>query len=65
MTLSDCDASEIFVKTDTGDVRGTLLSEKVFIIKTSAGDVSVPETVTGGKCEISTDTGDIKIGISG
>ena len=57
------DASEIFVETDTGDVRGSLLSEKVFIVKTDTGDVSVPKTVTGGRCEITTDTGDIKIEI--
>jgi len=56
-----CDAEEIFVKTDTGNVKGTLLSEKVFITKTDTGKVSVPKSVTGGKCEISTDTGDIKI----
>ena len=58
-----CDAAEIFVETDTGDVTGTLLSEKVFIPKTDTGDVDVPKTVTGGRCEITTDTGDIKLEI--
>ncbi len=56
-----CDAAEIFVQTDTGDVRGSLLTEKVFITQTDTGNVDVPKTVVGGKCEISTDTGDIKI----
>ncbi len=59
-----CDAAEIFVVTDTGDVSGTLLSEKVFIAKTDTGRVNVPNSVTGGRCEITTDTGDIKITIS-
>ena len=56
-----CDANEIFVKTDTGDVKGSLLSDKVFITQTDTGSVNVPKTTTGGKCEITTDTGDIKI----
>lgn len=55
------DAAEIFVKTDTGDVSGNLLTDKVFITKTDTGDVDVPKTVTGGRCEITTDTGDIEI----
>ncbi len=61
--LELCDADEIFIETDTGDVLGTLLSDKVFITNTDTGDVEVPKTVTGGKCEITTDTGDIKISV--
>ena len=55
------DAAEIFVETDTGDVSGSLLTDKVFITKTDTGNVDVPKTVTGGRCEITTDTGDIEI----
>ncbi len=58
-----CDAAEIFVKTDTGDITGTLLSEKVFIPNSKTGKVEVPKTITGRKCEITTDTGDIRIRI--
>lgn len=57
------DAAEIYVKTSTGDVTCTLLSEKVFITETNTGSVNVPKTVTGGKCEIITSTGDIQIDI--
>lgn len=56
-----CDATEIWVKTDTGDVTGKLLSEKIFITQTSTGDVHVPKSTNGGKCEITTSTGDIYI----
>ncbi len=56
-----CDASEIYVKTDTGDVTGTLLSDKIFFAESDTGKVSVPKSVTGGRCEISTDTGRIDI----
>jgi DUF4097 and DUF4098 domain-containing protein YvlB len=59
-----CDAGEIFVKTDTGDVTGSLLTDKVFITETDTGKIHVPKLTTGGRCEISTDTGDIKISIS-
>lgn len=59
-----CDAGEICVKTGTGDVTGTLLTDKVFFTETDTGDVSVPKTTTGGKCEIATDTGDIEIKIA-
>ncbi len=55
------DAGEILVNTDTGDVTGTLLSEKVFIVETDTGSIDVPKAVTGGKCEISTSTGDIRL----
>lgn len=58
-----CDAAEVFIKTDTGDVIGSLLSEKVFYAKTDTGRVSVPNTASGGECEITTDTGNIKIDI--
>ncbi len=59
--LDGCDAAEITVTTDTGDVKGSLLSEKVFIVNTDTGRKEVPKTVTGGRCEITTDTGDIII----
>lgn len=58
-----CDAASIFVKTSAGDVEGTLLSEKIFITETATGDIRVPKTTTGGKCEITTSTGDIEIDI--
>ena len=58
-----CDAQNIYVNTSTGDVMGTLLSDKIFFARTDTGDVDVPKTSTGGECEISTDTGDIKISI--
>ncbi len=57
------DAAEIFVKTDTGDVTGSLLTDKVFITQTDTGSIDVPKTVNGGRCEITTNTGNIKIDI--
>ena len=57
------DAAETLVETDTGDVTGTFLSEKIFFVETDTGSVDVPESITGGRCEITTDTGDIELDI--
>ena len=61
--LDGCDAAKIFIETDTGNVTGTLLTEKVFLVETDTGRIDVPKSVTGGRCEIETDTGDIRIDI--
>lgn len=61
--LDSCDANEIEIETDTGDVVGSLLSEKIFFAESDTGSVSVPKTTSGGVCEITTDTGKIKIEI--
>jgi len=63
VVFEGCDAGEIYVDTDTGDVSGTLLSDKVFIVKTDTGKIDVPNSISGGRCEIETDTGDVKISI--
>ena len=58
-----CDAAELMVETDTGDVIGSLLSAKIFFAEAETGSVHVPKTTTGGRCEITTSTGDIRITI--
>lgn len=62
--LAQCDAAELLFKTDTGDVTGSLRSEKVFIAQSETGRIEVPETTSGGKCKITTDTGKIAITVS-
>lgn len=61
--FDSCDANDITVKTSTGSVCGTLLSEKTFTAKSNTGSVKVPQTTSGGKCNIKTSTGDIKISL--
>ena len=63
VTFEGCDAAEILVTTSTGDVKGTLLSDKVFFVETDTGRRKYPHMTTGGKCQIITSTGDIEIGI--
>ena len=57
--LNDIDAKNIYIKLSTGNVKGTILTNKFFIVRSSTGDVVVPETRDGGKCKISTSTGNI------
>lgn len=57
------DASDIYVKTDTGNVTGSILTDKVFFAESDTGNIDVPKVIAEEKCEIITDTGDIKITI--
>lgn len=63
--MESCDAPAISVKTDTGSVTGSLLSGKVFDVRTDTGRVDVPRSGNDGMCEITTDTGDIRITVEG
>lgn len=57
--LQRCDAGTLSIQTSSGDVSGTLLTEKVFHTDTASGDVDVPQSATGGACEVQTTSGDI------
>lgn len=61
--FKDSDASDIFVRTDTGNVTGNLLTDKVFFAETDTGNIDVPKVIADEKCEVITDTGDIKISV--
>lgn len=63
--MEDSDATELFISTSTGDVKGNLLTSKIFYAQSDTGRINVPKSVTGGLCEITTDTGDISITVSG
>lgn len=58
-----CDAAEITVKTSTGDVTGSFLTDKVFYASSSTSTPNVPKSTTGGLCDVTTSTGDIKLWI--
>lgn len=63
VTLDGADADGIFISTGTGNVAGSLLSDKVFIAQSNTGSVDVPKTASGDICKIDTDTGNIEIKI--
>ena len=57
------DAKNIYVNTSTGDVTGSIMSHKIFNVKTDTGRDEIPENIEciSGLCNITTTTGDIKI----
>lgn len=62
--LHQCDGQNIFIKTTTGDVTGILRSAKQFTVRTTTGDVEVPDFDYGGVCDIETTTGDISVKVN-
>ena len=58
-----CDGGEVYITANTGDVRGSFLTDKIIFAESDTGRVDVPHLTSGGKCEITTDTGNINITI--
>ena len=67
--LVSCDASSLVLNSSSGDITGTLRTPKVYQADSASGNVEVPDTSTGGLCEIDTSSGNIHFeefgGISG
>ena len=63
--LRGCDADTLWIKTTSGDVSGRLLTEKSFLTDTTSGRVRVPPSQSGGRCEVTTVSGDISFTIEG
>ena len=63
--FNGCDAAGIYVVTGSGNVTGSLLSEKKFEIKTTSGKKDVPATTDGGKCRVTTGSGNVTMSILG
>jgi len=61
--LDRCDANEVYIRSGTGDVTGSFLTGKDFVVNTTTGIKKIPVGVTGGRCEITTTTGNVKIEI--
>ena len=62
--LDNCDGKSISIETNTGDIKGSLKTPKIFETKTSTGKIEVPESSEGGTCTLTTSTGNITIGLS-
>ena len=61
--LRGCDGDALWIKTTSGDVSGRLLTEKRFVTNTTSGRVRVPNSASGGSCEVTTVSGDIAFSI--
>ena len=64
IVLDRCDGQTLKIRVTTGDVRGSLLSNKIFAVKTGTGKIDVPSVHDGGLCEITTSTGNITFTIA-
>lgn len=58
-----CDSEKLLFSTQTGDITGSLLSDKIFLVESGTGSVKVPKTTEGGECQVRSETGDIKLKI--
>ncbi len=62
VALKACDGEDISISCTSGDVTAELLSGKEFSCRATSGNVDVPESVRGGgRCSISTTSGDIEV----
>jgi DUF4097 and DUF4098 domain-containing protein YvlB len=61
--FEECDASEVFIETDTGNVTGSFVTDKVVFAESDTGNIDIPKVIANEKCEIITETGNIKITI--
>ena len=60
--LDGCDGGEMILKTVSGNIWGTLLSEKDFTVSTVSGNINIPDSVDdAGSCSIKTISGNVKI----
>lgn len=57
------DANEIFVNLGNGKVCGNLLSDKLFIPSVKVGKKNVPESIDGGRCQVSIGVGKIDLSV--
>lgn len=63
VALHGCDGGTIKIESTSGSVKGTILSDKIFIANSTSGRVDVPRSAVGGECEITTTSGRIDIEI--
>lgn len=56
-----CDAGSIYIEMTTGGVECSFLTPKAVSAHTTTGSVDVPDSDSGGSCEIKTTTGDIEV----
>ena len=63
VALEDCDGGAIRLESTSGSVKGTLLSDKIFITDSTSGSVNISRSSAGGECEITTTSGSIEIRI--
>ncbi len=65
IALNKFDASSLEMKTTSGDIKGSILSDKIFSASSNSGDIKIPPSVKdSGTCKCSSISGDIIIEIA-
>ncbi len=63
--LENCDSEEINIETSSGSVRATLLTDKMFEVRTGSGNTDYPSSIKdSGKCTVKTSSGNVNIKIA-
>ena len=60
--ITECDGANMKIKASSGSVKGTILTEKIFDIHCSSGNITAPVDGTGknaGNCTIDVGSGDV------
>ena len=57
--LDECDSAALKLISTSGNISGELLSSKIYMAKSTSGNINVPLGVSGGICEITTNSGNI------
>ncbi len=65
LILLRCDGDSLYLRAESGEIRGSLRTEKIFLTETASGSVKVPKSVSGGSCEVHTSSGDIRLTLEG
>ncbi len=63
--LSACDSGSYIIETGSGNVKGSILTAKVFDAKAGSGSVRVPASGSGGVCKVRTGSGNIRLWLYG
>lgn len=63
MKIRHSDTNVIRIKTVSGDVDASFESPKIYTVTSKSGTVNTPDSLSGGMCDIYSDSGDIRIKI--
>ncbi len=56
-----CDAASYDIQAASGNVKGKILTSKIFVAETGSGSIRVPDTTEGGVCRVETGSGNIRL----
>lgn len=66
VTLNDCDAAELSLECTSGSIKATLLTGKIFEVRSDSGSIDCPASDrNGGMCTAKTSSGSIKFRVAG